>query len=471
MDLLEGLALRAAVLHGDDARQAWMDLTSRVDWMDLPDGVQRCLPAIAVNLACHGSSATDMGEGAVPYAARLGGVYRASWTENILRIRQMAPLLEDLASSGVDYRVLKGAAICAITDRWGVRRMGDIDVVVARADARKATTALRSLGFTPRFFRRISARRPPESACWEGPKGQILDLHVTSRRRTGHSILDWAMHTPAVTFESQGIRWPVPPPEVMLVHALKHAQLGAAPSDYAQALLDARVLLPRSDPRRLDALARRTGSLGLVRALALDLATLHSNAPQEFGQTSGPVAEWRRAWRRSWRGEVRRTLRLPAILFERLPRPRDVQRALEHQQIRRTLYVPWLVLGQLRPVERVAVTLLGGFVTRTGCAIQLDREVRLRVQVPVQMVGRSANVRVTCSDPRARVLFINGESAGVLAGQAGIFVHRIPETMEVSARFLGDPPRGGGQRHTLALAFPSSRADAVPSDAVPARRQ
>ena len=474
MDPMERLALRAALLPPAEARQAWAELTEAVAWMAFPDDVQRCLPAIAVNLGCHGSGAQGLGEhgSAVAHAGRLSGVYRASWAENILRIRQMRPLLEDLARSSVDYRVLKGAAICAMTDRWGVRRMGDVDIVVASAHAHRTMAALRDHGFQPRFFRRINPARPPDSACWEGPEGQILDLHVASRRRARGSILDWAVRAPAIPLESQGIRWPVPPPEVMLIHALKHAQLGAAHSDHAQALLDAHLLLPRVDSTRVMALAHRTRSLGLLQALYADLAAIGRDAPGGRGYVPDSSDEWRQAWRRSWRGEVRRALRLPGVLVERLPTRHDLQEALAQQHVRRTFYVPWLVLGQLRPLERAAVTLAGGFVRKPGGSITIDREIRVRVGAPAHIVGKSASLSITCSDPCARVLFVNGESAGVLAGQGAVLVRQVPEMVEVSARFLGDPPEGSGTEHTLSVRFSSldNRALGISPDSAARRK-
>ena len=438
MDPLERLALQAALLPREQALDAWTRLTDDIAWMVFPDPVQRCLPAIAVNLGCHGSpSRGAVSPGSpVPHASRLGGVYRATWADNITRLRGTAPLLERLGEARIDARVLKGAAICAITDRWGARPMGDIDIVVDRAQARTTTAVLRGTGYRPRFARRISDTHPPQSACWEGPDGQVIDLHIARGDRRPTSLLDWARRAPAVTAESQGITWAVPPAEVMLLHALVHARLAAARSDHAQALLDAPILLPRVDTARLHALARRTGTTGLVQALESDLAEIHGTAPSMAPAI--PAQESPR-WQRAWTGELRRSVSLPRIIVERRLHPRDLRRALQQAHVRRGLYVSWLTLGQLRPLERAVMTAVGGFLTETPSSVALQRELRVRVGVRSELIGRPAKLLIRCSDARARVLFVNGESVGVLTGEAGVWLDRLPGILEISARFLGDP--------------------------------
>lgn len=457
VDRLERLAIRSAVLSPAQAMASWNELTNSVPWMELPDGVQRCLPAIAVNLACHGPRLTPPAdEDSVPYAGRLKGVYRASWADNIMRIRHARPLLERLSHSQLNYRVLKGSAICAITDRWGVRRMGDIDIVVAKADFRAAITSLRQEGFEPRFFRRISTARPPESASWEGPEGQIVDLHVAARRSPNRSILDWAIRAPSIPVESQGIRWPVPPPEVMLIHALIHARLGAASSDHAQALLDVEVLLPRVNTRRLLDLASRTRTLGLVHLISAELADVRSDISCESAHSSAHSEHSGRAWKRSLRQDLQRARTLPTVIVERRPNRRDLRRVFHQRGVRRAVYIPWLVIGQLRPVERAAYKVTGGFLLQVGSELHLERELRVRAPVPPRIVGRNAHLVVACSDPRARVLFVNGISTGVVSGFARVFVERIPPSIEVSARFLGDPPPSveGEASAELRVTFP-----------------
>ena len=85
------------------------------------------------------------------------------------------------------------------------------------------------------------------------------------------------------------------------------------------------------------------------------------------------------------------------------------------------------------------MTAVGGFLTETPSSVALQRELRVRVGVRSELIGRPAKLLIRCSDARARVLFVNGESVGVLTGEAGVWLDRLPGILEISARFLGDP--------------------------------
>lgn len=449
-DDLETLALRAALAPPEQAHTAWCTLISEVTWMDLPDRIYRCLPSIAVALSCQApgvhTALTD--ESTVPHAARLAGVYRSTWTDNILRVRTISPIFDALDSQEVDYRVLKGAAVCALTDRWGVRRMGDIDIAVGTHQVREAMQALRDSGYTPRFFRRVSSRRPPKAMCWEGPDGAVLDLHVchgtTRAPWTRASIIDRMLDQPALRVFSQNRFWKLPSPEAMIVHAVHHADVGAAASDHAQAILDIARLLPHCDMNRVMALATDV-NLG---PLTLSLCMRSSDLSDRSLHIVADVGSWRtRRDANAATGKAfRAVLDAPAVIAERWPTRGEIADLRSTRDLWRIPYSLWLLGGRMRPVERAVSIRLGGFLRTEGASADIGRERRRRVATPLGLRGGPVEVTVTARDPYAQLLFIDGVSHGVIQGTACVRLENAPSCLEVSLRLLGDPPGASGRR-------------------------
>lgn len=420
------LAIAAALLPPDSARAAWVEFLTQVHWEDATEAMQRCFPLIAINLHCHTGFSFALRQD-VPYAQQLAGVYRATWTANIIRMRSLGSLFGEFARRSVDYRLLKGTAVCARSDLWGSRRMGDVDVVVRDADAVQAVAALRAHGFTPRFFRPIDDQGVPDSSCWEGPQGQIFDLHVGHPRRRPSHILDLVVASPSMIVTSQGQSWPLPSPSAMAVHAASHAQVGAAASDVTQALLDLARLLPLADAGQLGRWARAAGVTGPLAALAGELGEL--GVPG----CDVPAAVRTEPLARAGRRVTSDARRIPRVLRERRARAPHVT----NPHLRTWLYRPWFRAGQLRPLERLVSQTVGGFL-REG-ALDLPRDRRRRVVVPHHLRGQAASLTVSCGDRYARLLFIDGVSHGVIDGVATVTLHRAGRSVEVSLRLLGDP--------------------------------
>ena len=421
------LALRAALLPRADASTAWIALLSSTPWMELSGPIQRCLAQIAVNLGCQTRTQDETGI-EVPHSARLAGVYRSTWSANILRIRALEPLLEAFDERAIDYRVLKGTAVCAVTDRWGTRRMGDMDIAVAAAHAAASVRILRNAGFSPRFFRRITDANPPSASCWEGPGGQILDLHIGRAGRKRGDVIDAMFASPAMRIDSQGRSWPLPSRELMAVHAAAHARTGAAVSDHIQAVLDLALILPGTDPLTLEAIARRCGASAALARLQLELVAV-------TGQPM-PIVRPLRAEPLTSRIDriAGAAVRLPQVVSERTSE-RPVSTGAN---VRDGLYRFWRRSGDLRPLERVVCRTFGGFL-REG-SLENPRDRRWRIEVPQVLRGRMVEMRVTCADPYARLLFVDGVSHGVLDRVATIRLERAPRIFELSLRLLGDPP-------------------------------
>ncbi len=420
------LAVSAALLPPDSAVIAWQDLLAMVSWQDATESMQRCLPLIAVNLRCH-ARANPTRRRDIPHAQQLAGVYRATWTANIVRFRALQGLFDEFARRSVDFRLLKGMAVCVSSDLWGSRRMGDVDLVVRDMHAAEAVAALRDGGFSPRFFRPIDDQDVPDASCWEGSYGQLVDLHVGRPGRRSPRILDLIVSAPPAIVSSQGRHWPVPTPAAMAVHAASHAQVGASASDVTQALLDLARLLPLADTADLGRWARAAGATGPLSALSQELRELGMRGCETpVAVRTEPLT--RVAWRIT--SDVGR---IPRVLRERSAQAPDVT----YPHLRNWLYRPWFTAGQLRPLERLVSQTVGGFL-REG-ALDLPRDRRRRVVIPHHLRGHAVRLTVTCADPYARLLFVDGVSHGVIQGVAHVSLDQVRGSIELSLRLLGDP--------------------------------
>ena len=168
------LLLRAALLQGNEATDAWYEWKSSVDVDRLDPGSLRLLPLLYWNLRTHGvkDSLTN----------RFKGVYRLTWYENQMLFHNMATLLRSFHNAGIQTMILKGAALTLLHYRdYGLRPLGDFDVLVHTEQASAAINLLSRLGWTPEL-------RPLEAFTetyisvtkayhFADPAGRVLDLH------------------------------------------------------------------------------------------------------------------------------------------------------------------------------------------------------------------------------------------------------------------------------------------------------
>lgn len=236
------LVIQACAASPSHAVSAWTELVESHGWMTLPNSVARFLPMIHLN---------TRGSADVPYADRLRGVYRASWAANLTRIAVVKPLLLELRQAGVEPLVIKGAALCALTDRWGFRRMGDLDLVVPSKSAGLVARLLREQSFS-RITPEEAAHHSDVEGTWEGPHEALVDIHFGDR---WNRYIGVASGTSMVR-HSQGLDWRIPSPEACLVIALEHGRMGAGAGDALQTTLDLHALSSLCNPEVAEPLLR-----------------------------------------------------------------------------------------------------------------------------------------------------------------------------------------------------------------------
>ncbi len=224
----ERLLLRAALLDGADASDAWRR------WCDTRtlDGVEqaeyRLLPLVARR--AHLVRAED------PLAMRLRGIHRRAWLESQLRRKRAAPLLRDLDRLGIPVLAIKGAALALqCYDDPGCRPISDLDLLVPEARFPEAHRALASAGLRPWLAARPEAlRRRTHGVGFTHPDDPLLaiDLHarpldVLTPRGFDRRLFERAE---AIDLGGAPARAPDPGDHLLLVaaHGLRPCSVGPA---------------------------------------------------------------------------------------------------------------------------------------------------------------------------------------------------------------------------------------------------
>jgi Uncharacterised nucleotidyltransferase len=160
----ERLALRAALLDGDEGAAAWERLRPRLD-LDDPDPVLYPLLALLYRRLARGDDAD-------PWLPKLRGIYRRTWYVNQLRrdrlkgVVEATALLEPIVFDGWDV-------VLRYYGDLGLRDVTALHLLVPPAHVRAAAEALGEAGWTskPPFLDR---RRP---AAFESSGGDLCFLH------------------------------------------------------------------------------------------------------------------------------------------------------------------------------------------------------------------------------------------------------------------------------------------------------
>ena len=165
------LLLRAALLKGPEAIEAWKEWKSGVEVEELDPGSHRMLPLLYRNLQVHGIKDPSM--------SKYKGVYRQTWYKNQILFHAITSLLQSFYTAGIRTMVLKGAALTMLHYKdYGLRPMNDFDVLVCPEHALSAVNLLQGLGWTPMDFtptaEYISANY---SHGFKNNNGQEFDLH------------------------------------------------------------------------------------------------------------------------------------------------------------------------------------------------------------------------------------------------------------------------------------------------------
>jgi len=165
------LLLRAALLRGPGAIEAWKEWRSGVEIEELDPGSHRILPLLYRNLQAFGVKDPSM--------AKYKGVYRRTWYKNQVLFHAIAFLLRSFHTAGIRTMVLKGAALTMLHYRdYGLRPMNDFDILIYPDQVLSAVNLLQDLGWTPmEFIPTEEYISVSYSHGFKNTNGQEFDLH------------------------------------------------------------------------------------------------------------------------------------------------------------------------------------------------------------------------------------------------------------------------------------------------------
>lgn len=200
------------------ARAAWRQWVERVDLMDLDDGANRLLPMLYNRLRQLGIDH--------PLRDRIKGVYRHAAYRNRLLSHRAAKLIESMAERGIEVMLLKGIALAEHHYQdCADRPMGDVDIMVRKADAARTIALLAELGDWRPLDTDLLADRDAlrHAQGYANAQGFSVDLHWNLLPELGYypDATDrlW-QRSRAARFHGQSVR--LLSPEDQLFHLCAH---------------------------------------------------------------------------------------------------------------------------------------------------------------------------------------------------------------------------------------------------------
>jgi hypothetical protein len=209
------LALRAALLRGTSAVEAWHRLRARREPDQLNIVAWELRPLLYANLRRLGLRD--------PLLDAFKTAYRATWVRNERCLRHVQGLLATLGAAGIDTLVLKGGALALqYYGDLGLRPMGDIDILVPAARARDAIEALERMGWACRHSLTASFLEVKHAAPFVDADGCNCDLHWRVFEEYCPPETDAEFWDAALEFSVAGVPTRVPCPADQLLHVCVH---------------------------------------------------------------------------------------------------------------------------------------------------------------------------------------------------------------------------------------------------------
>ena len=127
--------LKAALWDPPRALDHWRTFLEQIPFDDIDYGSSRLLPLVYKNLAAIAPED--------PYMGRMKGIYRLTWAQNQRFLNRLLPVVRLLEENQIPTLLLKGGALTLTCyGDYGLRGMGDIDLLVASQHATQAMQLL-----------------------------------------------------------------------------------------------------------------------------------------------------------------------------------------------------------------------------------------------------------------------------------------------------------------------------------------
>ncbi|MBI2432304.1 MAG: nucleotidyltransferase family protein [Candidatus Hydrogenedentes bacterium] len=214
------LVLRAALLTGEEAVQAWQEWAANFEFDRISNGVRRLLP-----LAHHHLRGLGVEH---PLLRKIGGIRRFTWCENQVIFHTAGALLRALDGTGIPTMVLKGAPLALLHYRdASLRPMRDVDVLVPPDETLAAISVLRDLGWAPKmpWPEDLAEQYVPTRHAHGFKNGgrHELDLHSFVLAQSSRRDADAAFWREAVPVQVDGMATRALDSTSQLLHVCVHA--------------------------------------------------------------------------------------------------------------------------------------------------------------------------------------------------------------------------------------------------------
>ena len=214
------LLLKAALLQGNAAINAWAHWKAQTDLNRIDHESSRLLPLLYKNLSALGVDD--------PLLNRFRGSHKKAWYKNQIFLHNIAVLIHSLEDAGIRTMILKGAPLTLLYYHdYGLRPMEDIDLLVPFGQALKASNLLIEWGWKPRFPARemeqefyFSCRN---ANFFVDDTGKLVDLHWHVLEECNFAHADdpfWVAAVPVKT--DDGLTTLTLRPADLLFHTIVH---------------------------------------------------------------------------------------------------------------------------------------------------------------------------------------------------------------------------------------------------------
>ncbi len=196
------LLLKAALMDGEPAAEAWKVWRKRVDFeLDVDRGSLRLLPLAYQNVKRLGIEDTILN--------RLKGIYRRAWSENQRIVYECGNVLRLFRDAGIDTIVLKGIPLTIrVYENYAIRPMADMDILVPYSRTAEAVELLKKKNFILENENRLSHNLEySRSIGFVDEKKEIeVDLHWRAISQAKSLSLDHLHWKDALPLEINGLQ-------------------------------------------------------------------------------------------------------------------------------------------------------------------------------------------------------------------------------------------------------------------------
>lgn len=238
---IQRLLLRAALLEGDEAVEAWRRWRAgqRIDNLDR--GSLFILPSVYLNL-----QRKNLNDPALDLARK---IYQQTWARNQRAKHGLLEMAEILTRADIPFIVLKGMPLVLFYyENMGARRMEDIDVLINMPDLPAAADALS-------HYRWVTEGPLPSpsvvpflhAAHFYHPKWGCLDLHWRPFRVDSPGVAEKRFWQRAIQHQINGIPIKAPDPVDLLIQTGFHCRKLDTQSN-CRWLIDAVTLIRKVGP-------------------------------------------------------------------------------------------------------------------------------------------------------------------------------------------------------------------------------